>query len=75
MEVTKLWAENKKAITTTVLVVIVGLLIIKFFDIIFWGGLLVALCVAAVLGWNYLSKKYGGLEGVWKAVVKESGLK
>jgi hypothetical protein len=75
MELTKLWAENKKAITTTAIVVIVGMLAIKFFDFIFWGSLLVALGVAGVLTWNHLTKKHGGVEGVWKAFAKEVGIK
>ncbi len=75
MELTKLWAENKKAITTTVIVVIVGMLLIKFFDVIFLGGIVIALAVAAVLGWNYLSKKHGGPAGVWKAFLGEAGIK
>lgn len=69
MELTKLWADNKNAIVTTVIVVIVGLLVIKFFDVIFWGTVLVALGVAAVLTWNHVSKKYGGIDGIWKAIV------
>ncbi len=64
-----------KAIITTIIVVLVGLLVIKFFDVIFWGSVLVALAVGAVLGWNYLSKKYGGLDGVFKALMKEVGIK
>ena len=43
MEVTKLWAEHKALITKTAIGVVVALLVIKFFDAIFWGGLLVAL--------------------------------
>jgi hypothetical protein len=75
MELTKLWDENKKAITTTAIVVIVGLLVIKFFDVIFWGAILVGLAVAAVLGWNYLTKRHNGAEGVWKAFLSEIGIK
>ena len=74
MDLTKLWNENSKAITTTAIVVIVGLLVIKFFDWIFLTGLAVAMAVAAVLGWNYLSKKHGGWEGMWKAFLKEIGV-
>jgi hypothetical protein len=70
MDLTKLWAENKKTIITTAIVVIVALLIIKFFNYIFLAGIVVALAVAAVLGWNYLSKKHGGTAGVWKAFLK-----
>lgn len=75
MELTKLWADNKKAITTTAIVVVVGLLIIKFFNVIFWGGLLVAIAVGAVLGWGYLVKKHGSPHGVWKAILAEMGIK
>jgi hypothetical protein len=75
MELTKVWEENKKAIITTAIVVIVGLLVIKFFDIIFWGSLLVALGVAAVVGWNHLTKKHGGADGILKALMKEVGIK
>lgn len=74
MELTKLWTENKKTISTTVVVVIVALLVIKFFDVIFVVGMLVALAVGAVLGWLHLSKKHGGAEGVWKAFLGELGV-
>lgn len=75
MELTKLWDDNKKTIITTVLVVIVGMLVIKFFDLIFWGSLLIGVAVGAVLGWNHLTKKYGGPAGVWKALLAELGFK
>jgi hypothetical protein len=75
MELTKVWTENKKAIITTAVCVIVGLLVIKFFDLIFWGSVLVALAVGAVLGWNHLSKKYGGVDGIRKALFNEVGIK
>lgn len=75
MDIETVWAEHKKAILTTVIVVVVGILVIKFFDFIFWGSMLVALAVAVVLAWNYLAKKHGGLEGVWKALLKEFGFK
>lgn len=74
MEVTKLWAENKALVIKVALIVFVGLLVIKFFDVVFFGAFLVALVVAAVLGWNHLSKKHGGAEGVWKALLKELGI-
>jgi hypothetical protein len=74
MELTKVWAENKKAITTTALVVVVGMLLIKFFDIIFWGAFVIAIAVAAVLAWNHLAKKHGGIDGMWKAFRKEVGI-
>ena len=74
MDLMKLWTENKKTITTTVIVVVVALLVIKFFDVIFVVGMLVALAVAAVLGWLHLSKKHGGVEGVWKAFLAEVGV-
>lgn len=61
------WNEHKKTIVTTAIVVLVGLLVIRFFDVIFLVGVLVALGVSGVLAWNHLTKKYGGLEGVWKA--------
>ncbi len=75
MELTKFWTENKKVIITTATVAIVALLIIKFFDLIFWGGLVVAIVVATVLGWTHLSNKHGGAEGVWKALLTELGIK
>jgi len=75
MEVTKFLAENKKLMLTTALVAVVALVVIRFFDLIFWGGLLVALVVGAVLGWTHLSKKHGGAEGVWKALLAELGVK
>ena len=75
MEVSKFWAENKDLILKTAAVAIVVLLVIKFFDYIFLCGILIALAVAAVLGWNYLSKKHGGPEGVWKALLSELGVK
>ncbi len=70
MDLEKLWAEHKKTITTVVVVVVVGLLVIKFFDFIFWGSVLVALGVAGVVGWNYLSKKHGGAGGMIDAAIK-----
>ncbi len=73
MELTKLWAENKKIITTTVLVVVTVLLVLKFFDYIFLAGLVAALAVGAVLGWRHLSKKHGGWEGMWKAFLTAFG--
>lgn len=75
MELSKLWSENKKVILTTAIVVVVALLIIKFFDYIFVAGILIALAVAAVLGWNYLSKKHDGPKGVWAAFLKALGVK
>lgn len=75
MELTKLWTENKKIITTTVLVVITALLVLKFFDYIFLAGLVAALAVGAVLSWNHLSKKHGGAKGVWEAFLGEIGVK
>ena len=75
MELTKFWTENKKLILTTATVASVALLVIKFFDWIFLGGILIALVVATVLAWNYVSKKHGGPEGVWKALLNELGVK
>lgn len=71
MDLIKLWTENKKTIVTTVIVVVTALVLIKFFDVILWVGIVAALAVAAVLGWNHLTKKYGGPEGVWDAFLKE----
>ena len=67
--------ENKKLIITTATCAVVTLLVIKFFDFIFWGGLLVALVVATVLAWNYLTQKHGGAKGVWQAFLAELGFK
>lgn len=75
MELTKLWADNKKIITTTVLVVVTVLLVLKFFDYIFLTGTVAAIAIAAVLGWNHLSKKHGGPLGVWNALLTELGIK
>jgi len=75
MEATKFWAENKKLMLTTAICAVVALVVIRFFDLIFWGGLLVALVVGTVLGWTHLSKKHGGAEGVWKALLAELGVK
>jgi hypothetical protein len=70
MDLEKLWADNKKTIVTTVLVVVVGMLVIKFFDVLFLGAIVIALGVAAVLGWNHFTKKYGGPEAALKAAMK-----
>lgn len=70
MDLAKLWAEHKKTIITTALVVIVGMLLIRFFDFIFVAIFLVALGVAAVLGWNHLANKYGGTKGALEALRK-----
>ncbi len=70
MDLEKLWAEHKKTVTVTAIVVIVGLLVIKFFDFIFWGSVLVALGVAGVVAWTHLSKKYNGASGMIDAAIK-----
>jgi hypothetical protein len=75
MELTKFWTENKKTIITTVIVVVVALLVIKFFDVIFWVGIVAVIAIAAVIGWGKLSKKHGGPQGVWKALLTELGIK
>lgn len=74
MELTKLWTENKKTITTTAIVVVVGMLIVRFFNVILFGAIVVGLAVAAVLLWGHLTKKHGGAEGIWKAFLKEIGV-
>lgn len=75
MDLTKFWTDNKKLIITTATAVAVALLVLKFFDFIVLGVVLVALGVAVVLFANHLKTKHGGTDGVWKALLKELGLK
>lgn len=71
MEPATFWAENKKTILTTVACVIAGLLVIKFFDLIFWGAIITALVVAVVLFTGSLKKKHGSLDAALKAMMAE----
>lgn len=73
MEATKIWAENKKLITTTALCAFAALLVLKFFDTIFFMAVLVAIVVAVAVYWSHLCKKHGGPSGVYKHVLKEFG--
>ncbi len=75
MEVTKFWTEHKALVIKTAVVVAVALVLIRFFNFILLGSVLVAIGVAGVLGWNHLSKKHGGAAGVWAWALKEIGIK